>query len=56
MENKICSNCKYSKILESDEYECTSDYMIVEFNTYPQFPLVVEGDFGCIKWKPMVDK
>lgn len=51
IENEACVNCEYSDLLETDEYACSSDYMIAEFNTYPQYPLIVDKNFKCREFK-----
>ena len=49
-DSRTCSNCKFNYDIENGDLACANEYMIAEFNTYPQFPLVVEGDFGCVKF------
>ena len=48
IESQTCENCKYGFILDfEDDFECSSEYMIEQFNTYPQYPLTVDKTFGC---------
>ena len=50
-ESRTCENCEYNELLNSGENACSNDYMVAEFNTYPQYPLIVDSDFGCNKFE-----